>query len=151
MTNRARLVVACALAILASCSRSEKPELHDTLTEAGRELRWNKQTSAAVTLKTRHPKPYVLLVLGPGTYTLEQRQALLTSKDAKDVLARHPYVLTPEVPSLYFFAGAASEGDFLHEHFSIPTPLALWKNDDAPLEVLLERTSGDDVRIVGIR
>jgi hypothetical protein len=100
-------------------------------------------------VQVRYTEPYVVLALGPGTYTLEERQALVSSTEAKALLAKHRYTIEPDAAALYIFAGG-SEATFLRDHIVVPKPLALLKRGGASLEVSLEG-AGDAVRTVGLR
>ena len=148
MTVRSWISVVVGAVMLSACAKT--PDVHDTITAAAQDLRWNKLASTVVIVKVPFPKPFVVLAVGPGTYTLEQRQALVSSAEARELLAKHRYTVEPDVPALYIFAGKGSESAFLRDQFLVPRPLAIWKRDDTPLEVFLER-SGDDVRITGLR
>jgi hypothetical protein len=148
--KRLGIFAAIGLVVASACAEPPRAELLDAVETAAQDLRWNKQTSVTVAVKVRGPEPYVALALGPGTYTLEQRQALVPSTEARALLAKHPYTVTPDAAALYIFLARGSEGSSLRDHIIVPRPLALWKRGDTPLEISLEG-SGDDVRIVGLR
>jgi hypothetical protein len=149
LCNSLGIAAAIRLVVSSACAEPPKAEWYDAVETAAQDLRWNKQASATVAVKLRVTEPYVALALSPGTYTLEQRQALVSSTEAKALLAKHPYTVTPDAAALYIFLARGSKAASLRDHIIVPKPLALWKPGDAPLEVSLEG-SGDDVRIVGL-
>ena len=141
--------------VLTGCSRTavEIP-LSDRVRTVAQEMRWGRQADRRVTVPLRFRAPVLVLALPAGTYTADKLESLLPTPDARGHVGQwsdgHP--LTPDRAVIYVLPARGGEATFYqdYDHVSIPVPLAVWKVDDGPLEVVLHRAD-DRVDIVALR
>jgi hypothetical protein len=144
-TAAATLNAACA-------DPSVEAPLHDRIRAAAQTLRWTKGDEAHATVPLdRFGRPVVVLALPPGRYRLSDLEPLLSGREARAWLSDWIRDATLDVdrPSIYIFQPRRAESAH-YEHLSMRRPLALWKEDDGPLDVLLRRVD-DDVEMVSLK
>ena len=143
------------LLTLAGCSeRVVEVALSDRVVTAAQDMRWEKQSDRKVTVPLRFRAPVLVLALPAGRYTSDKLDSLLPIPDARGHVNQwsRSQPLTPDRPAIYILPTRGGEVTFYqsYDHVFIPVPIALWKADDGPLEVVLHREN-DRVDIIALR
>jgi hypothetical protein len=150
----ALLAMIAAFLNLACSERTVDAPLHDRVIAAAQDLRWTKRAEGRATVPlARFGRPVLVLALPPGKYTSADLDPLVRNSDGKRWLRRwiREQALQPDTPTIYVSQpGRGIDAALYHDHISIPRALALWKEDNGPLDVSLRRES-DDVQIVAVR
>jgi hypothetical protein len=137
----------------AACSFSSlDAPLHERVRIAAQDLRWTKGAESRATVPLKEfDRPVVVLVLPPGQYRASDLETLVDQTQARQFI-RHwirNQTLNVARPSISVFQPGRSESAYF-DQLSVPQPIAVWKQDDGPLDVLLHRVK-DDVQITAIR
>ena len=155
IVSTARVGALALLLVLAGCSqRVGEVPLSDRVTTAAQDMRWRKQPDRQVSVPLRFRPPVLVLALPAGTYTSDQLESLLPAPDARGHVDQwsRGQPLTPDRPAIYILPSRGGEVIFYQDYDQVfvPAPVALWKVDDGPLEVVLHREN-DRVDIVALR